>query len=185
MQVYLTLSALVALVAHATNADYEYERLKALSQLEYRDIRQAPWNSQYESYEAASSELLPHYDSYEASEEQYGSSLERFPISGIKKEPNEDKSFKKSSFYAPFVNKDSLKHKELALNSKTAYCQEIKVKSESEPRKGITTCYRCKDPKTKSTFERCLYKNEPEESVSASRKVEHILPAQINFRYRR
>lgn len=176
---YLALSAVVA--CHVTNANYEYERLKA--QIEYR--MRAPWDSQYDSYEAASSELLPHY--YDSYENHYASSSEHIPISGIKKEPNEDKGFKKT-FYIPFVNKDSLKHKELALNSKNAYCQEIEVKSvglQGEPRQGITTCYRCKDPKTKSTFERCVYKNEPKESAAANRKVESFLSAPVNFRHRR
>lgn len=180
------MSALIA--CRVANANYEYERLKALSRLEYRDISRAPWDSQYDSYETASSEILPrYYDSYGSSEDShYGSPSERFPI--IKKEPNENKGLKKtiSSFYVPFANKESLKHKELALNSGTAYCQEIKVKSvgsEGEPRKGVTSCYRCKDPKTKSTYERCLYKSEPQESASASTKMERLAP--VNFRHRR
>ncbi|XP_032670444.1 paternally-expressed gene 3 protein-like isoform X2 [Odontomachus brunneus] len=180
-KVYLALSALVA--CHVANASYEYERLKA--QIEYK--MRAPWNSKYDSY-VASSELMPHY--YDSYEDHYASSSERFPNSGFKKEPNEDKGFKKtiSSFYIPFVNKDSPKHKELILNSRNAYCQEIKMKSvglQGEPRQGITTCYRCKDPKTKSTFERCLYNNEQEESAATDKKVESFLPESVNFRHRR
>ncbi|XP_014483866.1 PREDICTED: uncharacterized protein LOC106749193 [Dinoponera quadriceps] len=180
-KVYLALSALIA--CHVTDALYELERLKA--QLQYRDVSRAPWNNRYDSYETASSEVLPHYydTSYVSSEDRHGSSSERFPISGIKKEPNEDKGFKKTT--SPF-GKDSLK--ELALNSRTAHCQEIKVKSvgaQGEPPKGVTTCYRCKDPKTKSSYERCLYKSEPEESSSASTKMERFLSTPVNFRYRR
>ncbi|XP_025154621.1 uncharacterized protein LOC105186166 isoform X1 [Harpegnathos saltator] len=188
-KVYLVaLSALIA--CHAVNANYEHERLKA--EVQYENSR-APWNHHnYDFYEAASSDIRPrYYDFHESAEDHHdASSSEPFPISIVKKEPIEDKSFKKatSPFYAPLAAKDPLKHKEFAPNLRNAYCQEIKVKTiepESKRPKGTTTCYRCKDPKTKSTSERCMYKSEPEETASSNMKMARILPAPINFRHRR
>jgi len=146
------------------------------------------WNKQYEVYESAPSEILPRYNFYGLNKDRYvdryGSPSEPFPI--IKKEPIEEKNLKKIPFYA-FANKDSTRYKELTPDLGVAQCQEIKVKSagkKGEPRRGITTCYNCKDPKTKSTYERCLYSSHPEET-SASMKVEHYLSAPTGFRYRR
>lgn len=183
MQIYLTLSALIT--CHVS-ANYEYERLKNLN---LEGTLQVPWNRQYEVYESASSEILPHYNFYELSKDQptdyFGSPSESFPIT-TKKEPTEEKYLKKIPFYA-FTNKDSTRYKELTPDLGIAHCQEIKVKSigkKDEPKKGITTCYNCKDPKTKSTYERCLYSS-PEESASANTKVERYLSAPAGFRYRR
>lgn len=193
LQIYLSLSTL--LVCYV-NANYEYERIKALSYLP--DISQNPSNSQYNIYEGASSEITPHYDdSYERnkdrdlSRDNFGSSFKRFPIDSIKKESIEKKNLKKVIPFYTFTNKDLTKRKELLADSaETAHCQEIKIKSfgkDSDSRKGITTCYKCKDPITRSTYERCLYKSNPvsEESASASTKMERFLSVPTNFRYRR
>lgn len=186
---YLTLSVLISCYV---NANYEYERLKVLSHL--ADISRVPWNSQYDTYQTASSEVLPHYyDSYESSEDRskddFGSSSEHIPLSSVKKNPIENKSLKKpiSPIYTSFANKDSTKYKELAPNSGVAYCQEIKTKligKESKSQKGVTTCYKCNDPKTGSTYERCLYNSRPEESASANTR-ERFLAVPVGFRYRR
>ncbi|XP_071631828.1 uncharacterized protein, partial [Temnothorax longispinosus] len=181
LQIYLTLSALIT--CHVS-ANYEYERAKSLSP----ESTTHPWYKQYEVYESAPSEILPHYNFYGFKDRPVGysgSPSEPFPIT--KKEPIEEKNLKKIPFYA-FANKDSTRYKELTPNFGVAHCQEIKVKSagkNGEPRKGITTCYNCKDPKTKSTYERCLYSSNPEESTSANTKVERYLSAPAGFRYRR
>ncbi|XP_018393529.1 PREDICTED: uncharacterized protein LOC108772495 [Cyphomyrmex costatus] len=181
-KIYLTLSALITCHVSAN-----YERLKNWSPSE--SISHS-WNNQYDIYEGAPSEILPDYSFYELSKDQpidrFGSPSEPFPIT-IKKEPIEEKYLKKIPFYV-FSNKDSTRYKELTPDLGVAHCQEIKVKSigkDGEPRKGITTCYNCKDPKTKSTYERCLYSSHPEESVSANTKVESYLSAPTIFRYRR
>lgn len=143
------------------------------------------WNKQYEVYESAPSEILPRHF-YGSNKNPVESPSESFPIN-IKKEPIEEKNWKKIPFYA-FTNKDSTRYKELTPDLRTAHCQEIKVKSvgkNGEPRKGVTTCYNCKDPKTKTTYERCLYNSHPEESTSATTKVERYLSAPTGFRYRR
>lgn len=145
------------------------------------------WNKQYEVYESAPSESLSH-NFYGSSKDQ---PIDRFgspsKLLSIKKEPIEEKNLKKIPFYT-FTNKDSTRYKELTPDLGIAHCQEIKVKStgkDGEPRKGITTCYNCKDPKTKSTYERCLYSSHPEESASANTKVERYLPAPAGYRFRR
>lgn len=162
--------------------DYEHSRSWSPEGTSY------PWNKQYEVYESASSEILPHYNFYEFSKNRpvsyFGSPSEPFPIT-IKKEPIEEKNLKKIPFYV-FANKDSTRYKELTPDLAIAHCQEIKsVEKRSESRKGVTTCYTCKDPKTKSTYERCLYSSYPEESTSANTKVERYLSAPTGFRYRR
>ncbi|XP_067209090.1 dentin sialophosphoprotein [Linepithema humile] len=176
------------------NANYEYERMKALSYL--TDISQSPSNNQYNIYEGASSEIAPYYyDSYEPnkdrdlSRDHFGSLFKRSPIDSIKKESIEKKNLKKVMPFYAFPNKDLIKRKELLADStETAHCQEIKIKSfgkDSGLRKGVTTCYKCKDPITRSTYERCLYKSHPEERASASTKVERFLSVPTSFRYRR
>ncbi|XP_036139678.1 uncharacterized protein LOC105832688 [Monomorium pharaonis] len=180
-KIYLTLSALIT--CHVS-ANFQFESLKSLSS---KDTLR-PWNKQYEVYESASSDSLPYYNFYGSSRDQpidrFGSSSRLFPI---KKEPLEEKNLKKIPFYA-FTNKDTTRYKELTPNFGIAHCQEIKVKSSGkngEPRRGITTCYNCKDPKTKSTYERCLYSSHPEESASANTKMERYLSAPSGFRFRR
>ena len=182
MQIYLTLSALITCYVSAN-----YERLKNWGPSESTSHS---WNNQYDFYESAPSEILPGYSFYELNKDRsidrFGSPSESFPVT-MKKEPIEEKYLKKIPFYV-FSNKDSTKYKELTPDLGVAHCQEIKVKSigkDGEPRKGVTTCYNCKDPKTKSTYERCLYSSHPEESVSANMKVENYLPAPTKFRYRR
>jgi len=182
----VTLSALIACHVSAN-----YKSLKTLGQLV--DASQVPWNNRYDIYESASSKVLPHYyDFYESnrdkSEDHFGSSSEYVP--GFKKEPrqeNEDKSSKESTIplYA-LANEDSFKRKEFVPLSAIAHCREIKVKSiGEEPRKSVTTCYKCKDPKSKTTYERCLYNDQPKTSAFASTNVERFLSAPISFRYRR
>ncbi|RLU18319.1 hypothetical protein DMN91_008676 [Ooceraea biroi] len=186
-KVYLILSTLIACHVNAN-----HESLKTLSQ--QIDVSQVPWNSRYDIYEGASSKVLPRfYDSYgsnrDRSGDYFGSSSEHLPIPSFKKEPrqgNEKKISKKPiiPFYA-LANGDSFKHKEFVPLSAIAHCREVKVKSiGEEPRKSFTTCYKCKDPKTKSTYERCSY-NGPKRSASASTKVERFLSAPVSFRYRR
>ncbi|XP_018315089.1 clumping factor A [Mycetomoellerius zeteki] len=176
-KIYLTLSALITCHVNAN-----YERLKNWSPSESTSHF---WNNQYDIYESVPSEILSDYN-YELSKDRFGSPSEPFPIT-IKKEPIEEKYLKKIPFYV-FSNKDTTRYKELTPDLGVAHCQEIKVKSigkDGEPRKGVTTCYNCKDPKTKSTYERCLYSSHPEESVSANTKVESYLSAPTRFRYRR
>lgn len=171
------------------NANYEYERFKSLSHL--IDVPQVP--SQGDVYESASSEILPHYyNSYESSQDGYrdrfGSPSERFPIS-IKKKLIEEKNLKKTKIPFLITNKDyTAKYKELLPDSEIAHCREIKVKSigkEDEIRKNVTTCYKCEDPKTRSMYERCIYNNPPEESASASTKMERFPSILVSPRYRR
>lgn len=182
LQIYLTLSALITCHVSAN-----YERLKSWNS--QREGISRPWNKQYEVYESAPSEVLPDYN-FELSKvrpvDRFASPSKPYPIT-IKKEPIEEKNLKKIPFYAS-TNKDSTRYKELTPNLAIAHCQEIKVRStgkKGEPRKGTTTCYNCKDPKTKSTYERCLYTSLPEESTSASTMVERYLSAPAGFRYRR
>jgi len=185
-QIYVTLSALIACHVSAN-----YESLKTLGQ----SISQVPSNSRYDIYESASSKVLPrYYDFYESNRDRlgdhFGSSSEYVPILGFKKEPrqeNEDKSSKKPTIplYA-FANEDSIKRKEFVPLSAVAHCREIKVKLiGEESQKSITTCYKCKDPKSKTTYERCLYNDQPKTSASASTNVERFLSAPLSFRYRR
>jgi hypothetical protein len=162
-----------------------YESLKTLGQLV--DVSQIPWNNRHDIYESASSKVLPrYYDFDESNRDHFGSSSEYVPIPGFKKEPrqeNEDKSSKEQTIYA---NEDSFKRKEFVPLSAIAHCREIKVKLiGQEPRKSITTCYKCRDPKSKTTYERCLYNDQPKTSAFASTNVEHFLSTPISFRYRR
>jgi len=180
LQIYLTLLALITchqLLIITVSANYE--RLKNWRP----DSTSRSWNKQYEVYESAPSEILPDYNFYELSKDRsvdrFGSPSKPFPIT-IKKEPIEEKNLKKIPFYA-FTNKDSTRYKELTPDLGIAHCPGKK----GEPRKGITTCYNCKDPKTKSTYERCLYSSHPKESTSANTRVEHYLSAPAGFRYRR
>lgn len=133
-----------------------------------------------------------YYDSRESGEaratEQLGSlSKPRLPASNIKKEATEQKNSKKLiiPFYT-FANKDSIKYKELLPNSGIAHCQQIKreesIGKQDESQKDTTVCYKCRDPKTKVTYERCLYNSYPEETAS-NRRVERFAPT--GFRYRR
>lgn len=166
------------------SANYEYERSKRFS-----PERTSHWNKQYEVYESAPSEIQPHHfygPSKSRPVDRFGSPSEPFPIN-VKKEPIEEKNWKKIPFYA-YSNKDSTRYKELTPDLGVAHCQEIKVKSAGKKdgsRKGITTCYNCKDPKTKTAYERCLYSSHPEESASATTKVERYLSAPAGFRFRR
>lgn len=177
MQVYLILSALIAC---RVNANYE----RSLSQLVDRARPQVPWDSRYDIYEGASSKILPrYYDPYESSR---GGLVDHFgsyslPIPSFKKEPrreNEGKSLKKPVI-PHYANVDLIKRKEFP--PPTAHCRKVKVKSIGE---GVTTCYKCKDPKTKSAYEHCLYDG-PQRGASASKNVEHFLSAPVSFRYRR
>ncbi|XP_011635393.1 LOW QUALITY PROTEIN: uncharacterized protein LOC105426030 [Pogonomyrmex barbatus] len=179
MACYEVCLTLLALITCHVSANYEYGRLKSLNS----EIATSPWNKQYEVYESASSEVLPSYSFYKLrknrSTDRFGSPSEPYPI---KKELIEQKSLKKVPFHS-FTNKDSTKYKELTHDSGIAHCQEIKSTEKDELQKSIT-CYNCKDPKTKSTYERCLY-NHPEERTSANTNVERYLSAPTNFRYRR
>ncbi|XP_011862541.1 PREDICTED: eukaryotic translation initiation factor 5B-like [Vollenhovia emeryi] len=168
-KIYLTLSALIT--CHVS-ANYEYERSKSLSS----DSTSHPWYKQYEVYENAPSEIQPHYNFHGLTKDRPavrpGGPSEPSSITA-KKEPTEEKNLKKIPFYA-FANKDSTRYKELTPDLGIAHCQEIKVTSAGEKddkRKGVTTCYNCKDPKTKSTYERCLYSSHPEESTSANTRI--------------
>ncbi|XP_070518427.1 hepatoma-derived growth factor-related protein 2 isoform X1 [Cardiocondyla obscurior] len=175
-KIYLTLSALIT--CHAS-ANHEYEFLKSFNS----KGSSRPWNKQYINYESAPSEVVPNYNFYGLSNDRAASPSS--PIT-IKKEPIEEKNLKKIPFYA-FATKDSTKYKELTPDLRTAHCQEIKMESygkRNKSKKGVTTCYKCKNPKTKSTYERCLYNSYPEESTSASTKVERYR-APAGFRYRR
>lgn len=172
------------------NANYEYERIKALSYL--TDV--SPSSSQYDIYEGASSELAPHYyDSYESNRDRdlsgdhFASLYKRSPIDSFKRESIEKKNLKKVVPFYAFPNKDLTKRKKLSAAG-TEHCQEIKVKSfgkNRDVRKGVTTCYKCKDPTTRSTYERCSYKSHPRESASASTQVERYMSVPAGFRYRR
>lgn len=184
MQIYLIISALITF---HVNANYEYERLKSLSHV--IDVPQVP--SRHNIYESASSEILPHYyNSYESSDDRYRdrstSSVlsERSPIS-VKKKLVENKNLKKIKIPSLMINKDyTAKYKQLLPNSEIAHCQEINVKligKEDKIRKDFMTCYKCEDPKTRSTYERCLHNNPPEESASAN--TERFIP--VSSRYRR
>ncbi|KAL6267004.1 hypothetical protein P5V15_000084 [Pogonomyrmex californicus] len=179
MACYEVCLTLLALITCHVSANYEYGRLKSLNS----EIATSPWNKQYEVYESASSEVLPSYSFYKLrknrSTDRFGSPSEPYPI---KKELIEQKSLKKVPFHS-FTNKDSTKYKELTHDSGIAHCQEIKSTEKDELQKSIT-CYNCKDPKTKSTYQRCLY-NHPEERTSANTNVERYLSAPTNFRYRR
>ncbi|XP_050445803.1 uncharacterized protein LOC126848731 [Cataglyphis hispanica] len=178
---------ILALITCHVNANYEYERLKSLSHV--IDVPQVP--SQHNIYESVSSEILPHYyNSYESSDDRYRdrstSSVlsERSPIS-VKKKLVENKNLKKMKIPSLMINKDyTAKYKQLLPNSEIAHCQEINVKligKEDKIRKDFMTCYKCEDPKTRSTYERCLHNNPPEESASAN--TERFIP--VSSRYRR
>ncbi|XP_011685770.1 PREDICTED: uncharacterized protein LOC105448725 [Wasmannia auropunctata] len=179
-KIYLMLSALITCHVSAN-----YERLKNWNP----ESISHPWNKQYEVYESAPSEILPDYNfglRINRTVDRFGSPSKPFPIV-VKKEPVEEKNLKKIPFYT-FTNKDSTRYKELTPDLGIAHCQEIKVKStgrNGEPRKGITTCYNCKDPKTKSTYKRCLYSSLPEESASANTNMERYLSVPTGFRHRR
>lgn len=185
MQIYLIISALIT--CHV-NANYEYEHLKSLSHL--IDVPQVE-PSQHNIYESASSEILPHYyNSYESSHDRYRDSSaslsERSPIS-VKKRLVENKNLKKMKIPFSMINKDyTAKYKQLLPNSEIAHCQEINVKSigkEDKIRKDFMTCYKCEDPKTRSTYERCLHNNLPEESAFANTERFSFTP--VSPRYRR
>ncbi|XP_072753805.1 uncharacterized protein [Anoplolepis gracilipes] len=186
-KIYLAMSVLITCHASHVNANYEYERLKSLSHLV--DAPQVP--SQRDTYESASSEILPHYyNSYELGQDRYrdrfDSPAERFPIS-IKKKLVE-KNLKKMKIPLIMINKDyTAKYKKL-LDSEIVHCQEIKGKSvgkEDDVRKAITTCYKCEDPKTRFSYERCLHDSPPKESASASTRMKRFSSTSVSPRYRR
>lgn len=185
LQIYLTISALITCLI---NANYAYEHLKSLSYL----VNAPRISSKHDIYESASSETLPHYNSYELRQNQYRdhfeSPSERFPTS-IKKKMFEKKNLKKTKIPFLMNNKDyTAKYKELLLDSETAHCQEIKVKSigkEDEISKDVTTCYKCEDPKTKSMYKRCLYNIPLKESTSDNTKMERFSSTPVSLRHRR
>lgn len=182
MQIYLTISALITCLV---NANYAYEHLKSLSYLV--DV---PQISKHDIYESASSETLPHYNSYELSQNQYRdhfeSPSEHFSTS-IKKKMFEKQNLKKTKIPFLMNNKDyTAKYKELPLDLETTHCQELKVKSiGKEDEKDVTTCYKCEDPKTKSMYKRCLYNIPLKESTSDHTKMERFSSTPVRLRYRR
>lgn len=184
LQMYLIVSTLIICLV---SANYAYEHSKSLSYSV--DVPQI--SSKHDIYESASSETLPHYKSYESSQNRYRdhfeSPSERFPTS-IKKNLFEKKNLKKTKI--PFLtsNKDYTKYKELLLDSEIVHCQEIKVKSigkDDEIPKDVTTCYKCEDPKTKSMYKRCLHNILPKESTSDNTKMERFSSTPVSLRYRR
>lgn len=192
MQIYVIISALIICYV---NANYDYKRnrnFKSLSHL----INTPQVLSQHDIYESASSEILPHNYNSESSQDGYRDHFESpsqpipsFPIN-IKKKLAEEKNLKKTKRPFLITNKNTAKYKELFSDSEIAHCREIKVKSsekEDKIRKTVTTCYKCEDPKTKSMYERCIYTHNspPEESVSASTKMEYFPSTLVSPRYRR
>ncbi|KZC07021.1 hypothetical protein WN55_08905, partial [Dufourea novaeangliae] len=150
------------------------------------------WTGHDDHLEFASSERLPSYSSFSHLKKRhpdfgstsYESPKEWFSPS-IKKEPREDKSFKKvvSPFYT-ITEKDSQKYKDIVLKSGVPYCQETKTKRSFKGKnaKDSLVCYKCRNPKNGATYEQCSYVSQP---LAESSNVEEVATMPSVFRSRR
>nr|XP_031825749.1 cylicin-1 [Nomia melanderi] len=142
--------------------------------------------SQDDHLDSASSEHSASYSPFSALKKRqpdYASSREW--SSPIKKEPREDKNFKKaiSPFYT-ITEKDSANYKDIVLKSGVPYCQESKSKrsSRGQNAKDSLICYKCRNPKNGATYEECSYVSQP---LADSSNIGKVLAAPSGFRIRR
>ncbi|XP_076163204.1 uncharacterized protein LOC143144555 [Ptiloglossa arizonensis] len=170
------------------NAMFHRDSFEAMSR------RDHPWlqTDREISLDFASSEQSPSFGRFTESKKRHSifeptdtfhEPKEWYSSSATKKEPREDKSFKKavSPFYT-ITEKDSQKYRDIVLKSGVPYCQEIKSKRANDEAKDTTVCYKCKNPKNGATYEQCSYASQP---LTASSGVQEVVATPTGFRARR
>ncbi|XP_076240153.1 uncharacterized protein LOC143182797 [Calliopsis andreniformis] len=167
----------------SATAKYQ-ERFKSLA---HHDL---PW-SQTSFNGPQSFDQSPSYTRYfESKAKPSFDSMEHFDgprdwYPALKKEPKEDKHFKKmiSPFYT-ITDKDSQRYKDTVLKSGVPYCQEIKTKrmSKDSNSKDSLVCYKCKNPKNGATYEQCSYVSQP---MAEASNVDEVLETPSGYRSRR
>ncbi|XP_076278803.1 uncharacterized protein LOC143208328 isoform X2 [Lasioglossum baleicum] len=153
-------------------------------------IRDHSWISD-DHLDSASSEHSSSYSPFSSLKKRqsdYESSYERpkgWFSPSFKKEPREDKSYKKiiSPVYT-IREKDSSLYKDIVFKSGVPYCQESKTKRANRDKnaKDSLVCYKCRNPKNGSTYEQCSYVSQP---LSETSNIEKVLEAPSGFRFRR
>lgn len=176
--------------------NYHYETFKVFNFAGESEPYHKPWffddySSPYKSSSNVGGEGSNEGYAYETVAEQksspevYENPAEAYFLAKTKKEPREDKSFKKSiSPFYTLTDSDDEKYKAIVLKSGVPYCQETKskpAKQKKRYRRDAMTCYKCKDPKNGATYEQCSYSSEPQETV----RVDEYVPLPAIFRYRR
>ncbi|XP_053994492.1 transcriptional regulator ATRX [Hylaeus volcanicus] len=170
----------VVILCVSVNARFHQESFK--SDHDY------PWTDHDISLDFASSEHSPSFSRFSDlrkrhldfdSVEPFREPKEWFTASATKREPREDKSFKKmvSPFYT-ITEKDSQKYRDVVLKSGLPYCQKIKAK-----RPDKVVCYKCKNPKNGATYEQCSYMSS--QPLSDSSNVEDVFSTPSSFRSKR
>ena len=142
-------------------------------------------------YSAEATDLISHYTGQPFPYDSLKHGTDPVPSFVPKKFPREDKTFKKvSPFYALSQSNDP-KFQQMVMKSNAPYCHEITAKDTKTgaSRSGLDdnkmTCYRCKDPKSGSTYEHCSYNsNKPRgtRSNSASERSLDALTSSTNHR---
>ncbi|XP_076642526.1 uncharacterized protein LOC143353245 isoform X2 [Halictus rubicundus] len=153
-------------------------------------IRDHSWISD-DHPDSASSEHLSSYSPFSSltkRQSDYESSYERpkeWFSPSFKKEPREDKNFKKiiSPVYT-IREKDSSLYKDIVLKSGVPYCQESTSKRANRDKnaKDSLVCYKCRNPKNGATYEQCSYVSQP---LSETSNIEKVLEPPSGFRFRR